>query len=160
MRVFGLLVLALWTAGCATNAGSAGRVSDAKASVMQAIHAFEGMNSEQFQQVLRDDVTGYDFALDGKPVRLNGRAEARRFADETFAGLKQMGGTLSFDIHSLDCQGDGHVAYCTSEFDMTVTMKDGKTMLMPTRNTFVLRNGSDGWKWVHWQSAAATAPAQ
>jgi len=95
---------------------------------------------------LTDDVVAFEMDLEGRPVRLGSRDDAVRYAEEIFAQVKKMGANST-------------LAYCTVEFDFKATMADGSTLVQPSRNSVVLRQGDDGWKWTHWHALLAVLPA-
>ncbi len=134
---------------------NAAAAQDAEARMTATMNAFAAMDVQEFAAGLAEDVTGYEFDLDGKAVRLGTRAEAERFASETFARLHAMGATLSLDYHARSCRATSAMAFCTVEFDLHAAMPDGGALSQPTRNTVVLGNGPDGWMWLHWHSSPA-----
>jgi ketosteroid isomerase-like protein len=132
---------------------------EVRAQVDKAMAAFAAMDSAGFTEGLAEDVVAYEFDFENKPVRLASRTDAGRFAGEIFAQVKKAGGTLGLDVRSNECRATSTAAYCTVEFDLKVTLPDGKTMAQPSRNTIVVRKGEDGWKWTHWHSSLAALPA-
>lgn len=132
---------------------------EAGAQVEKTMKAFAAMNVADFKAGLAEDVTAFEFDMDGKPVRLRGRDDALRFAEETFAQGKKMGASFSLDIHRIECHAAALLAYCTVEFDFKATMPDGSQMIQPTRNSFVLSKEKDGWRWAHWHSSLLVTPA-
>ena len=131
----------------------------ARTQVEGTMNAFVSMDIERFKAGLADDVVSFEMDLENKPVRFGSRNEVVRWAEATFAELKKMGASLKLDIHSSNCRATSTLAYCTVEFDLKATMTDGSTMSQPSRNSVVLRNGEDGWKWAHWHSSPAVPPA-
>lgn len=132
---------------------------DVSAQVEKTMGAFAAMDLEAFKAGLAEDVVSFEVDLENKPVRLRSRADAVRFAEESFAELKKMGAKLKLDIHTTDCHATTTLAYCTVEFDLVATMADGGAMSQATRNSIVLRKSTDGWKWAHWHSSLAALPA-
>jgi ketosteroid isomerase-like protein len=151
----------------AVAAGAAGpalaQASDAaaevRAQVEKTMNAFAAMDLEGLKAGLAEDVTSFEMDLESKPLRLRSRDDAIRFAEQIFAEMKKMGASMKLDFHSSDCHATSALAYCTVVFDFKAAMPDGSTMAQPSRNTVVLRKGDDGWKWVHWHSSLAAAPA-
>ena len=131
---------------------------EARAQVDNAMAAFVAMDSAGFTAGLAEDVVAYEFDFTNKPVRLESRTDAGRFAGEIFAQAKKMGAGLGLDVRSNQCRATSGLAYCIVDFDFKVTMPDGRTMAQPSRNTIVLRKGDDGWKWIHWHSSLAAVP--
>jgi len=132
---------------------------EVRLQVEKTMNAFAAMDLEGFKGGLAGDVVSFEMDLENKPLRLGSRDEAIRFAEETFAAVKKMGATLMLDFHSTNCRATSTVGYCTVEFDFKARMADGQTMSQPSRNTVVLQKGEDGWKWAHWHSSIAVAPA-
>jgi ketosteroid isomerase-like protein len=169
LAVLPAILLAVLLAACsgrsADGAASGAAGSDdaaareARAQVERTMNAFAAMDSAAFAAGLAEDVVGYEFDLESKPVRLGSRADAARFAGEVFAQLGKMGARPSIEYHATACRAAATLAACTVEFDFAAKMADGSTMTQPTRNTVVLRRGDDGWRWTHWHSSPAGAPA-
>lgn len=162
-----LLILSVaWGSGCtpsppapSTAQWDSSAAQEARAQVEKTMSAFAAMNVEDFKAGLAEDVISFELDLENKPLRLGSRNDAIRFAEESFAGVKKMGATLALDFHTTTCRATTTLAYCTVEFDLKVKMADGNTMTQPSRNSVVLFKGQDGWKWSHWHSSLAVAPA-
>lgn len=166
-RIFLLLGLAASIVACApappaptTVQWDTATAREVRAQVEKTMTAFAAMDLETFEAGLAGDVTAFELDLDNKPLRLGSRTEAIRFAEGTFAGVRTMGATLALDFHSTACRGTATLAWCTVEFDLKVKMPDGNTLTQPSRNSVVLFKTRDGWKWTHWHSSLAVAPAQ
>ena len=159
-----LTVLVLGACGCTLAPPPTAQWNDiamqeVRTQVEGTMNAFVSMDVERFKAGLADDVVSFEMDLESKPVRFGSRDEVVRWAEATFAELKKMGASLKLDIHSSNCRATSTLAYCTVEFDLKATMTDGSTMSQPSRNSVVLRNGEDGWKWAHWHSSPAVPPA-
>ncbi|HEY6137447.1 MAG TPA: nuclear transport factor 2 family protein [Thermoanaerobaculia bacterium] len=126
-----------------------------RAQVRKTMDAFAAMDAATFKAGLAQSVTAYEADLENKPVRLGSRDEAMTFAEGVFAQMKKMGGKMSIDYHTVQCDTAPTLAWCTVEFDYKAAMGDGRAMSQPTRNTIVLQKEGGAWKWVHWHSSAA-----
>ena len=122
---------------------------------------WEAMDLEGLKALLATDgfVTSYDLDLDNKPLRMASRDDAVRYAEEMFAQLKKMGGSLKVEIHSIECRATSTVGYCSMDDDFVATMPDGTKVTQPSRVTGTFRKGDDGWKWTQWHTSLAQLPA-
>jgi uncharacterized protein (TIGR02246 family) len=132
---------------------------EARTQVEGVMRAFVSMDVERFAAGLMEDVVAFEFDLDNNPVRLLSRSEVVAWANSAFADLGKINASLTLDLHAISCHATSALAYCTAEFDLNATMADGIEMTQPTRNSVVLRNGSEGWKWAHWHSSLAVGPS-
>ncbi|MGH7713432.1 MAG: nuclear transport factor 2 family protein [Gemmatimonadaceae bacterium] len=130
-----------------------------RASVQKGLDAFAAMDLEAIKSVLAQDswVQTYDIDLENKPVRMATRDEAAKYAEDIFAEVKKMNGTLKVDTKVVDCRATATLGFCAAEYDFSATMPDGRTTTQPTHTTIVLARGADGWKWVHWHSSLSSA---
>ena len=167
MRRTWVVVLAALLCACAgTTAGPQAAApawddaaaQEARLEVEGAMNAFAAMDLEGFTSRLSEDAVAYEFDLENKPMRLGSRDEVAQWFGGILAELKEMGATVTLDVHSTDCHATAGLAYCTVEFDLNVALADGGALSQPTRNTIVLREGDDGWKWMHWHSSPAELP--
>jgi len=127
--------------------------------VERTMNAFAAMDAEGVVAGLAPEVTSFEIDLEGRPVRLTGIADARRYAEEMFAAMKEMGGSLEVDVRSRDCRAAAELAHCVVSLDFKAKMADGSEVVQPTFVTVVLRRGDDGWRWIHWHSSLAVAGA-
>ena len=132
---------------------------EVRTQVETTMGAFAAMDVERFKAGLAEDVVAFEMDLENKPVRFASRQEVMAWAEGTFAEVKKMGASLKLEFHSSNCRATLTLAYCTVEFDFIATMPDGNAMTQPSRNSVVVRKGDDGWRWTHWHSSLATAPA-
>lgn len=135
--------------------------AEARAAVQKGVAAFASQDLAAVKAELAQDgtVATFELDLDNKPVRLATRDEALKYAEDMFAQLGKMKATLAVDVRSLECRATATIAYCAMEHDFKASMPDGGSISQPSRATIVLRKGGDGWKWTHWHTSLAAAPA-
>jgi len=164
----GLLVgvLLVTTLGACATVPTTARWDDsaaraAGAAVREMAQAFETMNLERVKTALAHDgfVATYELDLEGKPVRLGSRDEVIGYAEAIIAEMKKVGGRLKVDIGSLDCRATSTIGYCSMDYEFSATMPDGTKISQPSRTSFVLRRGDDGWKVTSWHTSLSQLPA-
>lgn len=151
MKSLRIIFLALAVSACATAPTKS--TQDVRAQVERLMGDFVAMQLESVKAGLTEDVVAYELDLDGKPVRLGSRDDVVRYAEDLFAQVQKMGAILKLDIRANDCRVNASLAYCTVEYDFKAMMADGGAMVQPSRTTFLLHKGGDGWKVTHWHTS-------
>lgn len=135
--------------------------AEAQAVVEQGIRAFESSDVEGVKAVLSDDWTtpAYDTDFENKALGMATRADAIKYAEDSFAQVKQMGATLKIAVKNIACRATSTLAFCVIDHEVTAAMANGQSAVQPQQATFVLAKGSAGWKWVHFHSSPGRTPA-
>lgn len=133
---------------------------EARAVVQKGFDAVAAMDLEGVKSILAQDVflPTFDLDLENKPVRMATRDEATKYVEDTFAEVRKMNATVKVATKGIDCRATATFGVCTSEYDFSAAMADGKMMTQPSRITIALAKEADGWKWIHWHSSLSSAP--
>lgn len=134
--------------------------NEVRASVQKDFDALSAMDVNTVTSDIAQEpfLPAFDLDLENKPVRMATSTDAVNYVTGIIGDVKKMNATLKLATKGIDCRATATFGVCTSEYDFSAVMADGKTMTQPSRITIALAKQAGGWKWIHWHSSLSTAP--